>query len=182
MTQTSGVRRGEVLEARPRGQRGEPSGKKRETLRSAQVPVKAKRGGEEGDLRLGSLSSALQLFKAGHAENSHSSGSARVRGEHMFITGPSIIEWSLVSPAPEAAASSQWERPRCSPPSPRPRLREERRRGGEGGLWTSPSPELALVLVCSCLLEERGGRKEGPLSGLALAQHCQPGISCAQGQ
>lgn len=31
-------------------------------------------------------------------------------GEHMFITGPSIIEWPLVSAAPEAAAWSQWER------------------------------------------------------------------------
>lgn len=28
----------------------------------------------------------------------------------MFTTGPSIIEWLLVSPGPEAAAVSQWER------------------------------------------------------------------------
>lgn len=41
----------------------------------------------------------------------------------MFITGPSIIEWPLVSAAPEAAAGSQWEqRPSAAPSVSSPRV------------------------------------------------------------
>lgn len=81
----------------------------------------------------------------------------------MFITGPSIIEWLLVSPAPEAAAWSQWERrpftvrlllalvsgtntPTLRPgvhPSPYSKLlsRDEKRMGcGPHGLLSLPCP------------------------------------------
>lgn len=66
----------------------------------------------------------------------------------MFITGPSIIEWSLVSSAPEAAASSQWER--------RP---------------FKVLLLLALFLLCSCIVEEKGR----PSVCISIG-----GISCVQ--
>lgn len=71
------------------------------------------------DPRLVKLSSsAPQPFKAGHAENSHSSGSACMRGEHMFIMGPSIIEWWLVSCPGGCGVEPMGAAPLYSPPPP----------------------------------------------------------------